>query len=875
MAERKHIPPKMAKRLLKWFVKEALAEEVLGDLEEKFYADAEKKTTLSIKLNYWYQVLNYLRPFALRKSLAITSINYGMYKNHFKIGYRNLLSDKWHSFFNIIGLAMGMAATLLMGIWVFDELSYNKGFENYDAIAQAMQTQTFNGEVQTAVNQPMQLAPELRALYKDHFKHVVTSSFIDNELLTVGDTKVSRPGNFMEPGIAHMLSLQMISGSRDALQDPTSMLLSESTANALFGNADPMGQNVEIGSGMKAQVAGVYQDLPKNSDFANLSFIAPWQLLNTTANFEARVGWGNNWFQTFVQLADGADLTEVSSLIADVKYDNIKNEGNPRGVKTKPVIHLHPMKKWHLYSRFENGISTGGAIERVWLFGTIGIFILLLACINFMNLSTAKSVKRAKEVGIRKTIGSVKNQLIFQFLNESFLVVALAFVISLFLVLLALPFFNGLTDKTMTIPYAKPVFWLSCLLFILCTGIVAGSYPAFYLSSFNPVKVLKGTFNSGQGASNLRRALVVFQFTISVVLIIGTITIYRQIQYVKDRPLGYDKEQMLYVPINGPAVRHSFETIRNELLLSNAIKDVAASDVLVTGTFVTNSGFDWKGKDPEMSEEFNTLRATHGFGAMIDWEIKEGRDFLRDFRSDSLALIINETAARYMGLEKPVGESVKWGDMGPFKIIGVAKDMVTRSPYDQVRPTIFSLHNGNFLNFVNIKIGQEAPMGEALTHIEKVFHKHDPKSLFTYNFLDDDYARNFIDEERTGKLASFFAFLAICISCLGIFGLSAFVAEQRTKEIGVRKVLGASVMSLWKLLSKDFVFMVILSCFIAIPIGHYYMNLWIQDYSYRTELNWWIFAIATLGALAITLLTVSFQAIKAAVHNPVKSLRAE
>jgi len=689
------------------------------------------------------------------------------------------------------------------------------------------------------------------------------------------ETKVSRAGNFMEPGIAHMLSLQMIKGSRDALQDPTSMLLSQSTAKTLFGNKNPMGQNVQIGTMMEAQVGGVYEDLPQNSDFADLTFIAPWQLLKTTANFEERLGWGNNWFQTYVQLSAGTDIDMVSNLIKDVKYDNIKSEGDSRGAQTRPVIHLHTMKKWHLYSRFENGVNTGGAIERVWMFGIIGIFVLLLACINFMNLSTAKSVKRAREVGIRKTIGSFKNQLIFQFLSESFLVASLAFVISIILVLVGLSFFNDLTNKTMSIPYASPLFWLSCLLFILSTGFIAGSYPAFYLSSFRPVKVLKGTFSGGKGASNLRKVLVVFQFTISVILIIGTVTIYRQIQYVKERPLGYDKEQLLYVPINSPEVRNRFETIRSELLLSNDVKEVAASDVLVTGTFVTNSGFDWKGKDPTMSEEFNTLRATHGFGEMIKWEIKEGRNFSRDFKSDSLAFIINETAVKYMGLENPIGEMVKWGNNGSFKIVGVAKDMVTRSPYEQVRPTIFTVHYGGFLNFINIRIGNEAPTKEALAHIENVFNKYDPKSLFTYNFLDDEYARNFIDEERVGKLATFFAFLAICISCLGILGLSIFVAEQRTKEIGVRKVLGASVLSVWKLLSRDFVVLVLISCFIAIPIGYYYMNVWIQEYTYRTELNWWIFAAAALGTLAITLLTVSFQSIKAAINNPVESLKTE
>ncbi len=796
-----------------------------------------------------------------------------MLKNYLKIAWRSLLNKKGHSFLNIGGLAIGMAAALLIGLWIHGELSFNTKFKNYDSIVQVMQSQTFADEIQTGVFQPMQLAPALRASYGDYFEHIVTSSFTGNQLLSIADHKISRPGNYMEPGITEMLSLNMVKGNRDALQDPTSMLLSESTAMALFGNGNPMGQTVRIGTTMEAQVAGIYKDLPENGDFSDLGFIAPWELLKRAANFEERVGWGNNWFQVYAQMKEGTNWMTVSELIKNVKADNIRDTANSDN--TKPVIHLHPMPKWHLYSKFENGVNTGGAIERVWLFGIIGLFILLLACINFMNLSTAKSVKRSKEVGIRKTIGSIKNQLIAQFLCESFLVVALAFIVAFVSVLVVKSYFNDLTGKTVEIPWDNPIFWMVCVLFMLLTALISGSYPAFYLSSFDPVKVLKGTFNSGQGAARLRKVLVVFQFAISVILIIGTITIFRQIEHVKDRPVGYDRDQLLYVPINTSEIITHFDTLRDELLSSSHIKEVAASDVLITGTFTTNSGFDWKGKDPNMSEEFNTLRATHDYGEMVDWELKEGRNFSRDFKSDSLAFIVNETAVEYMGLKNPVGEMVKWGDNGNYKIVGVIKDMVTQSPYDQVRPMLFILHYGNFLNFINIKIRKGGNTREALAHIETAFNKYDSQSLFSYTFLDEEYARNFVNEERTGRLASFFAFLAIFISCLGIFGLASFVAEQRTKEIGVRKVLGASVYSLWQLLSKDFVVLVLISCGVAIPIGYYYMTAWIEKYAYRTEVSWWIFAVAIFIALAITLLTVSFQALKAAVVNPVKSLRTE
>jgi hypothetical protein len=345
--------------------------------------------------------------------------------------------------------------------------------------------------------------------------------------------------------------------------------------------------------------------------------------------------------------------------------------------------------------------------------------------------------------------------------------------------------------------------------------------------------------------------------------------------YVQNRPLGYNKEGMLYVPIATKDILERFETVREELLRSQDIANVAASDVLVTGTFTTNSGFNWKGKDPEFAEEFNTLRATHDFGEMIDWEIKEGRGFSRDFKSDSLAFVLNETAVEYMGLESPIGEYVQWGDDEKFKVIGVVKDMVTRSPYSAVKPTIFTLHYGRFLNFINIKIKPNRSPKAALSHIEGIFKKYNPEQTFSYTFLDEEYQQYFSDEARMGKLISFFAVLAILISCLGIFGLSAFVAEQRFKEIGIRKVLGASVYSIWKLLSKDFLLLVLISCIIAIPVGYYYMNEWIQDFNYRATLSWWIFAAAVLGSLFTTFLTISFQSIKAAIAKPVKSLRTE
>ena len=794
---------------------------------------------------------------------------------YFKTAWRSLRNQKWQASLSIGGLALGMAATLLIGLWVYDELSYNTQYGNHPNIARVKQHQTFNGEVRSNSNVPWQLAPELRATYGEHFEHVVCATFSNEIQFTLGDTKISRRGNFMEPGIADMLDLQMVLGSREALQDPNSILLSESTAKALFGSKNPLEEEVKLGSSTFMKIGGVYVDFPINSDFKNLTFIGPWKFLFDAQGYEKRLGWGNNWFQTLVQIKEGSDMAYVSSVIEKAKLNHLKKSGDSNDLTSNPLLSLHPMNKWRLYSRFENGVNVGGRIDRVWLLGIIGVFILLLACINFMNLSTARSIKRAKEVGIRKTIGSRKKQLMSQFLSESFLVVGISLLIALILVLIGQDAFNALTTKSVQIPWGNPVFWGVLLVFLAITSFLSGSYPSFYLSSFMPAQVLKGTFHSKQGASHIRKGLVVFQFAISALLIIGTITVFQQIQYVQNRPTNYTQDGMLYVPIKTPDIVIRFNSLREELLQSPDIEEVAASDVLMTGTYTTNSGFEWKGKDPSFSEEFNTLRATHGYGEMVEWELVQGRNFSREFATDSMAFILNETAVAYMGLDNPIGEFVQWGDNGSFKVVGVVKDMVTRSPYGAITPMIYTLHYGRFLSYINIKIGPKQNLKNTLAHIESVFKKYNPKSLFTYGFLDEEYAEYFEEEVRTGKLVGFFALLAILISCLGIFGLASFVAEQRTKEIGVRKVLGASVYSLWKMLSQDFLVLVFISSIIAVPIGYYYMKQWVADFTYNVNLSWWIFAAAIMGVLSIALLTVSFQTVRAALANPVKSLRTE
>ncbi len=541
--------------------------------------------------------------------------------------------------------------------------------------------------------------------------------------------------------------------------------------------------------------------------------------------------------------------------------------------KFKPIIFLQPMSKWHLYSEFKNGINTGGGIQYVWLFGTIGIFVLLLACINFMNLSTARSEKRAKEVGIRKAVGSLRGQLINQFFCESFLIAILAFVSSLLLVWLAMPYFNAVANKNMSILWDNPQFWLVSIGFTLFTGIIAGSYPALYLSSFNPVKVLKGTFKAGRFAALPRKVLVVIQFTVSVILIIGTIIIFKQIQFAKNRPVGYSRNGLVNIEVTNDDLHKHFAAVRTDLLKSGAIVEAAQSSSPTTGVNNNRGDVSWKGKDPAMTSFFGNINVTTEYGKTVGWQFTDGRDFASRFITDSLAIVLNQAAVKYMGLKNPVGEIVRIGKKD-MTIVGVVKDMVMESPYEPVKQTIFRIGPGPFDNAI-IKINPKVSVHEALSKIEAVCKTYSPSVPFSYRFADDEYAKKFANEERIGKLASSFASLAILISCLGLFGMASFMAEQRIKEIGVRKVLGASVFGLWRLMSRDFVTLVIISLFIAIPIAYYFMHGWLQNYQYRAEISWWIFGITAAGAIIITLLTVSYQSIKAALANPVKSLKTE
>jgi len=803
-----------------------------------------------------------------------------MLKNYFKIAWRNLLRNKTSSIINISGLAVGMAVAMLIGFWVWDELSFDKYHKNYDHIAQVMQHQKENGKIETFLSMPFPMGKELQTQYGNNFRNVVMASHPHEVIVAYNNEKFSEKGIYMDKEAPEMFSLKMIKGNYSALNDPHSIIIAASVAKAIFGNKEPLNELMHINSLRKldVKVTGVYKDLPHNTSLFGINFIAPWDLYKISEqwiiNSDKENKWDDNAFQTFVQIADNTDFETVDKRIINSK----QLRTNEYDKKFDTRIFLNPMRDWHLRSHWDdNGNRAGGLIIYVKLFSLIGIFVLLLACINFMNLSTARSEKRAREVGIRKTIGSRRSQIVGQFYSESMLVVIISFLFSIMLVQIALPFFNEIANKQIIVPYSNPVFWITGISFAIISGFIAGSYPAFYLSSFKPIKVLKGTFKAGALASLPRKALVVLQFTVSIVLVICTIVVYKEVQYSKDRPIGYDRNGMMMVQMKTHDFYGKFGLLENDLKKSGAISYFAESSSPLTNVWSSSAGFHWPGQDPNIEGDFATIWITHDYGKAVNWKMKEGRDFSKDFSTDSSAIILNESAVQFMGLKKPVGAIIRWGtgtDARNYTVIGVVKDVLMDSPFDPVQHTIYFMDYDN-VNWVIMKLNPNSNIQSSIAKIEAAFKRYVPSAPFEYKFADTEFATKFAAEERIGRLSTVFASLAIFISCLGLFGLASFVAEQRTREIGVRKVLGASVFNLWQMLSKDFVMLVFISLLIASPLAYYFMHRWLQNYEYRTDLSWWLFAVAAIGALLITILTVSFRTIKAAMDNPVKSLRTE
>jgi putative ABC transport system permease protein len=802
-----------------------------------------------------------------------------MLKSYFLVAWRSFAKNKVSAFINIFGLSVGMAVAIFNGLWVWDEYSFNKYHQNYDRIGQVMSRYNHDGEPSFNNTMSYPLALELKNHYADNFEHYVISSSRKDRILSTHDKQISGTGEFMDPDAPEMLTLNMIRGTRAGLKDPHSILLSASLARSLFGNTDPVNRTIKMNSRDDVKVTGVYEDLPLNTEFTKDQFIAPFELWLSEDSWvgKAAQDWTNHFLKVYAEIKPSSSFEKVSASIENAERRHARFFTNDAFHEEKDF--LYPMSQWHLYAPFRGKISPE-PVHMVRLVGLTGIAVLLLACINFMNLSTARSEKRAREVGIRKTIGSGRAQLINQFFSESLLVVVFAYMFALGLAILFLPAFNQLAGKEIAIPWANPFFWMSSLVFIVLTGLLAGSYPALYLSSFSPVKVLKGSFRVGRLASLPREVMVVTQFSISIILVICTGVVYRQIQFARSRPVGYDRERIITLNMKSDDFYGKYDLLRTELKKTGAVTEMSESMGRVTEIGSNNGGFEWKGMDPKLPQNFGTITVTPSFGKTIGWKLIDGRDFSDNAVSDSSGVILTESAVKTMGLQHPVGENIRWTfwvnqESKNYTVLGVVKDMVMESPYEPVLPTIFFIKslNGD-VGWINIKMAN-MPITEALPKIETVFSKIIPSAPFEYQFVDEDYAKKFQAEQLVGRLATVFGVLAVFISCLGLFGLVSFVAEQRIREIGIRKILGASVFNLWQLLSSRFVMLVTISFLIASPIALLIMQEWIQKYTYRTNLSAWVFISAGLGALGITILTVSFQSIKAALANPVNNLRTE
>jgi len=790
-----------------------------------------------------------------------------MIKNYLKIAWRNILSNKVYSLLNILGLAAGMAVALVIGLWVQYQYSYDKSLPGYSQLYQVRRNYNSNGTTLTFSSTSLKLADALRNNIPE-IENVAESDWGNSHGLRVDNRKFYLSGAQVGSDFLKMFQYPFVSGNAaTALRDPYSIVLTQSTAKALFGNTDPMDKTVRVDNVHDVKVTGVIADLPANSSF-QFKFILPFSYFEQTQAYvkTARTsGFDYNDFQIFVKLKPGISYAQVEPKIIDIE----KSEPQSINAKNSKVI-MQPLQDWHLYSEYKNGIAASGFIDYVHIFSVIGLLVLVIACINFINLSTARSEKRAKEVGVRKAIGSLRSDLIFQFMTESALVTLISFLFCVVLVILVLPSFNSLTGTSIAIPYSNLSFWLLMLGGVLLTALLAGGRPAFYLSSFNPVQVLKSSMSSGKSKSLSRQILVVVQFSCSIALIISTVIIYQQIKFAKDRPTGYNIDRLMATDMNDDLDRN-YAALKNELLQSGQVQSITTATSPATDVGSHGDVSYWAGKLPGETVEMGYIGVSDDYFKTLGMKLLAGRDFIIGSKADSTNVILNEAAVKRLRLKDPINQIMTNGNQH-LKIIGVVKDALMISPFAPADPTTFYLSKGGNMIY---RLSANVPTHDAVEKITTIFNKYDPGFPYDYRFVDADYNSKFQIEVLIGKLSGIFAGLAIFISCLGLFGLAAYVAEQRTKEIGIRKVLGATIAQVWLLLSKDFIVLVVISCLIASPLAYYFLQNWLMKYDYRISIGPGVFFVSALLAIVITLITISFQAIKAALMNPVKSLKNE
>lgn len=790
-----------------------------------------------------------------------------MIKNFFKVAFRNLRRNKGFSAINIIGLSIGMAGAVMILLWIQNEVSYERFHEKKDRIYTVWNKAMIDGKLTAWDATPKVLA---RTLEKDlpEVEQAARVNWSGSPIFSIGDKKFAIRGNIVDSNFLQIFSFPLLEGTpENVLNDPHNIVITEQLAIKLFGkNVDAVGKVIMINHTDNVRVTGVLKDLPNNTAF-DFEYLMPWSYLRKKGGDDN--SWANTGTKTYLLLKPNARLASVEPKIKMIQqkyFDNAK--------EMKWQVFLYPISRWHLYSNFENGYETGsGRITFVRLFGIIAAFILLIACINFMNLSTARSEKRAKEVGIRKVMGAQKFSLITQFIGESILLALIAGAIAMIIVQINLPAFNQLTQKKLFIPFSHLYFWLAAIGFIIFTGLLAGSYPAFFLSSFQPVKVLKGAFKKVNTLIAPRKVLVVLQFTFAITLIICTLIVKQQIDYAKNRQTGYDRNNLVYFYLSDD-IEKSYSLLKNDLLQSGVANAVTKASAPLTASWSNGMGQEWEGKDPNNKTDFRKYNEDGGLGKTAGLQFIMGRDIdVGKYPTDSSAVILNEAALKVMNFKNPIGQIIREGGQ-QWHVVGVIKDFILESPYQQIKPMLIYGPKSSF-SIILAKLNDKNTIATNLQAMETIVKKYDPDYLFLSNFIDEEYAHKFEDENRVGVLAGLFAGLTIFISCLGLFGLATYMAETRIKEIGVRKVLGASVTNVATLLSTDFVKLIVISIVIASPIAWFTMHKWLESYTYRINISWFVFVAAGLLAVVIALITVSFQSIKAAMANPVKSLRAE
>jgi ABC-type antimicrobial peptide transport system permease subunit len=791
-----------------------------------------------------------------------------MFRNSFKATLRNLWKHRSFSFLNIAGLSIGIATAAFIFLWVEDEITFDHNLTQRDYIYRLMQNEKSNQGILTNGDTPDALADVI----KSEIPGIINAGRISwrmDELAVIGDKKIKTSGLYADPSFVAMCTLDFIRGdAATSLRQPQSVIISQSLAKACFGDEAPVGKTLNMNAGQAYSVdglytvTGVFNDLPTNSSF-HFQWISPYTTW-TTANTWLK-GWGNNLTETYIQLAPSASRAAVGKQLTNFLAKHQNGATN--------TLLLFNANDWHLRDKFENGVQTGGAIRYVHLFSIIATAILLIACINFMNLSTARGEQRAKEVGVLKVVGAGRGSLVGKFISEALLLSSLAVLLAIALLYIFLPAYNTLVNKQLHIDLFQPTHLLSLVAIALGAGLIAGSYPAFYLSSFNPVHVLKGLkVKASGGAVAIRKGLVITQFTASVGLIVGTIIIYQQVQHIKDRDLGYTRNNLIYMDLHGNMKDH-FEALKTRLLATGYVENAAVSLHDALHVYSYGSGLAWQGKDPNSKVPVHMNQVSFGYLATMHMKLLSGRDFYPTPKIDSANVIINESMAKMMGKEGRLGGIIMSGTFS-LQVIGIIKDFVYNDVYGSGAPLVFFDYGGN-ATVLALRFRDKANLRQALAKTASVITVESPDQPFAFKFADEDFDALFTSENLIGKLAGIFATLAIVISCLGLFGLAAYTAERRVKEIGIRKVLGASVQGLTGLLLKEFVQLITISCIVAFPLAYWALHNWLQGYEYRTAIHWWVFGLAGALALAVALVTVSFQAIKAALANPIKALRSE